>query len=44
MVLLRQKFVINEMTDFDIVNFAFLGGNVPRPTSYGRVGRKTLRN
>ena len=30
--------------DFDIVHFSFLDGDVPRSTSYGRVGRKTLRN
>ena len=27
--------MINEMTDFDIVNFPFLDGDVPRSTSYG---------
>ena len=35
MFLLRLKFLINEMTDFDIVNFPFLDGDVPRSTSYG---------
>ena len=30
--------------DFDIVNFPFLDGDVPRSTSYGRVRRKILRN
>ena len=31
------KFMINAMTliDFDIVNFPFLDGDVPRRTSYG---------
>ena len=27
--------MINEMTDFDIVNFPFPDGNGPRSTSYG---------
>ena len=27
--------MINGMTDFDIVNFPFLDGNVPRRPSYG---------
>ena len=27
--------MISEMTDFDIVNFPFLDGDVPRSTSYG---------
>ena len=31
----RLKFLINETTDFDIVNFPFLDGDVPRSTSYG---------
>ena len=35
MVLLRLKFSINGMTDFDIVNFPFLDGDVPRSTSNG---------
>ena len=35
MVLLKLKFLINGMTDFDIVNFPFLDGEVPRLTSYG---------
>ena len=36
MVLLRLKFLINGMSlIFDIVNFPFLGGDVPRSTSYG---------
>ena len=35
MVLLRLKFLINGMTDFNIVNFPFLDGDVPRSTSYG---------
>ena len=35
MVLLRIKFLINGMTDFNIVNFPFLDGDVPRSTSYG---------
>ena len=34
MVLLRLNFLINGMT-FDIVNFPFLDGDVPRLTSYG---------
>ena len=29
------KFMINAMTDFDIVNFPFLDGDVPRRASYG---------
>ena len=28
-------FLIKGMTDFDIVNFPFLDGDVPRSTSYG---------
>ena len=37
MILLRLKFMINENDkfDFDIVNFPFLDGDVPRSTSYG---------
>ena len=36
MVLSRLKFMTNEMIfDFDIVNFSFLDGGVPRSTSYG---------
>ena len=35
MILLRLQFLINEITDFDIVNFPFLDGDVPRSTSYG---------
>ena len=32
----KLKFMINEMTfDFDIVNFPFLDGDVPRKASYG---------
>ena len=27
--------MINEMTDFDILNLPFLDGEVPRSTSYG---------
>ena len=34
MVLLKQKFMTNDF-DSDIVNFPFLGGDVPRSTSYG---------
>ena len=30
----RLKFMINEMTDFYIVNFLFLDGDVPHFTSY----------
>ena len=36
MVLLRLKFLINGNDfDFEIVNFPFLDGDVPRSTSYG---------
>ena len=35
MVLLRLKFLINGMTDFDIVNFLFLDGDITRSTPYG---------
>ena len=31
MVFLRLKFVINEMNDFDIVNFPFLNGDARQP-------------
>ena len=31
----KTKFLINGMTYFDIVNFPFLDGDVPRSTSYG---------
>ena len=33
MILLRLKFLINGITDFDIVNFPFLDGDVPRSIS-----------
>ena len=33
--LFHLKFMISAMTDFDIVNFPFLDGDVPRSTSYG---------
>ena len=33
-VLLRLKLLINGLTDFDIVNFPFLDGDVPRSTFY----------
>ena len=32
--LFHLKFMISEMSDFDIVNFPFLDGDVPRSTSY----------
>ena len=36
MALFHPKFMINVMTfNFDIVNFPFLDGNVPRRPSYG---------
>ena len=35
MVLLGLNFLINGMTDFDIVNFPFPDGDVPRSLSYG---------
>ena len=35
MVLFPPKFMINAMTDFDIVNFPFLHGDVRRRPSYG---------
>ena len=35
MVLIHPKFMINVMTDFDIVNFPFFDGDVPRHPSYG---------
>ena len=35
MVLLMLKLTVNEMIDFDIVNFPFLDGDVPCSTSYG---------
>ena len=35
MNLFRLRFMINAMTDFDIVNFPFLDGDVPRRASYG---------
>ena len=35
MVSLRLIFLINGMTDFDIVNFPFLDGDAPRSTFYG---------
>ena len=34
-VMFHPKFMISEMTDFDIVDFPFLNGDVPRRTSYG---------
>ena len=34
-VLFPPKFMINTMTDFDIVNFTFLDGDVPRRPYYG---------
>ena len=34
MDLFIPKFMINAMTDFDIVNFPFLDGDVPRSASY----------
>ena len=33
--LFHLKFMISAMTDFDIVNFPFLDGDIPRSTSYG---------
>ena len=33
-VLLRLKFLINGMTDFDIVNFPFVDGEISRSTSF----------
>ena len=33
--LFHLKFMISAMTDFDVVNFPFLDGNVRRFTSYG---------
>ena len=36
MVQFPPKFIINgKILDFDIVNFSFLDGDVPRRTSYG---------
>ena len=35
MDLFLLKFMISAMTDFDIVNFPFLDGDVPRRASYG---------
>ena len=35
MVQFPPKFIINGTIDFDIVNFPFLDGDVPRRTSYG---------
>ena len=34
-ILFLPKFMINVTTDFEIVNFPFLDGDVPRSTSYG---------
>ena len=34
MVLLRLKFLINGINDFDIVNFPFVDGEIPRSTSF----------
>ena len=35
MILLRLNFFRRDDFDCDIVNFSFLDGDVPRPTSYG---------
>ena len=35
MDLFLLKILINAMTDFDIVNFPFLDGDVPRRATYG---------
>ena len=35
MILFLPKFLINMTTDFEIVNFPFLDGDVPRSISYG---------
>ena len=43
MVLLRLKFIINEMTDSDNVNFPFLDGDVSRSTSCGVYISRTIR-
>ena len=33
--LFHPKFIISAMTDFDMVNFPFLDGEIPHSTSYG---------
>ena len=41
MVFLRLKFMVKDMTDFDIVNFSFLDG---RSTSFGVYISKVIRS
>ena len=51
MVLLRLRFLIKEMTDFNIAIFPFLDGDIPRSTQFSPrsqprqlVGKRTAQN